>query len=71
MPTEAEPADNRTVYVEFVAVGAFMKVSAIDVETGIEVMITGPVGAAQSDLEKLALRRLQTRLVREGYAGRR
>jgi hypothetical protein len=42
-----------------------VKVTAIDSVTAVEVSIMGPASAAQSDLEKLALRKLEARLKRE------
>jgi hypothetical protein len=57
--------DVRQVYFEFVKVGNAVKVTAIDSVTAVEVSIMGPANAAQSDLEKLALRKLEARLKRE------
>ena len=56
--------DEREVYFEFIAIGNAVKVTAIDSVTAIEVSIMGPVGAAQSDLERLALRKLKARIAR-------
>ena len=56
----------REVYFEFIAIGAVVKVMAIDAATGTEVSVMGPVGAAQADLEQLALAKLKARLMREG-----
>jgi hypothetical protein len=61
----AEPED-REVYFEFVKVGNAVKVTAIDSVTAIEVSVMGPANAAQSDLERVALRKLEARLKREG-----
>jgi hypothetical protein len=55
----------RDVYFEFTAIGASVKVVAIDSQTGIEVAVVGPSGAAQADLERLALQKLKMRLARE------
>ena len=52
----------REVLFEFTAIGAFMKVAAIDAQTGIEVTVTGPVNAARADLQRLALAKLRKRL---------
>lgn len=57
--------DPRDVYFEFTAIGGFVKVVAIDGATGTEVSVTGPVNAAQSDLQRLALGKLKARLARE------
>jgi len=58
-------ADKREVYFEHIAIGNSVKVTAIDSATAVEVSIVGPVGAARSDLERLALRKLKARLARE------
>jgi hypothetical protein len=42
-----------------------VKVIAIDAATGTEVSVIGPVGAAQADLQRLALGKLKARLARE------
>ncbi len=48
----------RDVIFEFVIQGAYMRVAAVDVETGVEAVTLGPANAARSDLEALALRKL-------------
>jgi hypothetical protein len=53
------------VYFEFVAIGTSVKVIAIDAATGTEVSVIGPVSAARSDLQRLALGKLKARLKRE------
>ena len=57
--------DPREVYFEFIAIGGAVKVVAIDVETGTEISVTAPAGAAKSDLQQLALGKLKARLARE------
>ena len=54
----------REVYFEFTAVGASVKVAAIDALTGVEVSVVGPAGAARFDLQRLALAKLKARLER-------
>jgi hypothetical protein len=61
----ADDGTPHEVYFEFISVGAFVKVIAIDGETGIEVSAVGPVTAAQADLQRLALGKLRARLARE------
>ena len=61
----AEP-EGREVYFEMVKVGNAVKITAIDSVTAIEVSVMGPANAAQSDLERVALRKLKARLEREG-----
>jgi hypothetical protein len=57
--------EGRDVYFEFTAIGATVKATAIDSLTGIEVSVVGPVSAAKSDLQRLALAKLERRLARE------
>ena len=54
--------EGREVLFEFTAVGAVMKVAAIDAVTGIEVTVMGPASASRADLRKLALAKLRKRL---------
>lgn len=54
------------VFLEFVALGASVKVSAVHAATGVEVSAVGPSGAARADLQRLVLRKLEQRLRREG-----
>jgi hypothetical protein len=58
--------EQREVYFEFTVIGTTVKVAAIDAVTGIEVSVIGPAGAAQADLERLALGKLKARLTRDG-----
>lgn len=58
-----EPA-SRDVYFEHRIVGSVVRVSAIDAQTGAEVTVMGPAGAAKADLERLALAKLRARLAR-------
>ena len=55
----------REVFFEFIAIGSAVKVTAIDAATGTEGSAIGPAGAAQADLEQLALGKLKARLARE------
>jgi hypothetical protein len=50
------------VYFEFTSIGASVKVAAIDAATGTEVSVVAPAGAAQADLQRLALQKLKARL---------
>jgi hypothetical protein len=49
----------RGYLVEFQTIGNAVKVSAIDPETLVEVSIIGPVSASESDLSRLAARKLE------------
>ncbi|MEM9634728.1 MAG: serine hydroxymethyltransferase [Pseudomonadota bacterium] len=53
------------IYLEFRSVGQQVKVTAIDATTGIEVSAVGPASAAQEDLKRIAVRKLQRRLEQE------
>jgi hypothetical protein len=56
---------NRPVIFEFVQQGAYMRVAAVDEETGLEAIIVGPANAARADLQALALRKLERLLERK------
>lgn len=58
-------SSQRTVYFEHTAVGGSVRVAAVCAETGTEVVVMGPVGAALHDLERLALRKLERRLAQD------
>ena len=53
------------IYVQFQQVGKAIKVIAVDAATGTEVTVMGPTSASQSDLEALAVRKLEARLQKE------
>lgn len=57
------PAPNSVLF-EFVAIGGSVKVTALDPVSGAEAVVVGPANAAQADLRRLALRKLQTVLAR-------
>jgi hypothetical protein len=57
---------NREVFFEFHQVGNFVKVSAIDAESGLEVSIMGPANAAPVTLRANALRKLEAQLRKQG-----
>lgn len=50
------------IYLEFHPIGHQVKVTAIDAATGIEVSTFGPASAAQEDLKRVAVRKLQRRI---------
>ena len=50
------------VYFEFHQIGRAVKVTAVDAETGVKVVIMGPTSASQNDLQNLAMRKLKVRL---------
>lgn len=55
---------SNSVLFEFVAIGGSVKVTALDPVSGAEAVVVGPANAAQADLRRLALRKLQTVLAR-------
>jgi len=57
----------REVYFEFTVIGSAVRVAAIDAASNTEVVVMGPASAAQADLKRLALQKLEARLA----AGRR
>jgi hypothetical protein len=58
---------SREVIFEFTPIGGSVKVTAIDVASGIEVAVVGPAAASsQRELERIALQKLLQRLEREG-----
>ncbi len=47
------------VLFEYVSMGAYIKVCAVDEKTGTEVTIVGDARATQDELQRTALRKLQ------------
>lgn len=54
--------EEREVIFEVTRVGDAQRVAAIDIETGIEVVVQAPAGAALVDVRALALRKLERAL---------
>lgn len=50
------------VYFEFVQVGQQMRVAAIDVATGTEIIVITPVSASKYQMQQLALAKLRKKL---------
>ena len=50
---------DKTVIIEFVKVGAYIKVSAIDPTTRVEVSIVGDPSVSQAALERTAVQKLK------------
>ncbi len=59
---QPDPLSGREVIFEFIALGDSVRVAAVDVMTGEEVYITGPANTPQSDLERIAARKLVRKL---------
>lgn len=65
-PKDLGSPDLGEVYLETTSIGGALKVSAIHVETGVEVSSIAPANVARADLERLMLGKLRARLKREG-----
>lgn len=50
------------VYFEFVQVGQQMRVAAIDVASGLEVVVITPANATRPQMQQLALAKLRRKL---------
>ena len=56
-------ADGEVLF-EFATRGNAVRAAAIDVATGVEVVVVGPAGASEAHLKMVALRKLRLRLGR-------
>jgi hypothetical protein len=57
-----DPLSDREVIFEFISHGDYVRVAAVDVATGEEVYVSGPVNTPQTDLERIAARKLARKL---------
>lgn len=57
---------NREIIFEFYPVGAYVRVSAMDVESLTEISIQGPVTASEDTLKANALKRLEYVMRKKG-----
>jgi hypothetical protein len=64
MPSKDANGSPGDVYFEFTTIGSAVRVAAIDALSGLEVTVVGPASASRTDLERLALRKLQAQLDR-------
>lgn len=64
-PTQGRPRPG-DVYFEFQKVGNAVKVAAVDAATGLEVVVMGPLSASQSELQRVALAKLNRQLAKAG-----
>jgi hypothetical protein len=55
-------APEREVIFEIIRVGDVQRIAAVDVETGVEVIVQAPANAALVDARALALRKLERAL---------
>ncbi len=61
-----EPLKNRNVILEFIPVGAYVRVSAMDTATLTEVTISGDANASEGVLRRTALKKLDYVLRKKG-----
>jgi hypothetical protein len=52
------PAGRQEILLEFLVQGAFVKVTAVDPESGLEASIAGPATAPRATLEAAVMRKL-------------
>ncbi|MEQ1492084.1 MAG: hypothetical protein ABL932_16190 [Terricaulis sp.] len=62
--------EEREVIFEITRIGDAQRVAAIDVATGIEVVVQAPANAALADVRALVLRKLKRALGEDGDDGR-
>jgi len=62
-----ELLSGREVIIEFHPVGMYVKVSAMDVASLIEISIQGPATASEDMLKRNAIKRLEYVLKKKGY----
>lgn len=58
--------NGREIIIEFFPVGQFMKVSALDTKTLVEVSIQGPANAPEAILKRNAMKRLEYVMKKQG-----
>lgn len=61
----SDPQSGREVLFEFHQAGPQVRVAAIDVESGIEIVVIAPATATQLQMKNLALAKLRRRLEAE------
>lgn len=54
----------REVIFEITRIGEVQRVAAVDVATGVEVVVQAPVSASRADVQALTLRKLERALKR-------
>ncbi|MGF1463907.1 MAG: serine hydroxymethyltransferase [Maricaulaceae bacterium] len=57
-----DPLAGREIFIETITLDDLKKLNIIDVETGVEVSVFGPLKTAQEDLQRVGLRKLARRL---------
>ncbi len=58
------------VIFEFVSIGSYVKVSAVDTRTGTEVSIVGDPRRGEAALRRVALRKLENTMQKQNATGR-
>jgi len=53
------PAGKSEAIIEYTRVGNSVRVTAVDVETGTEVVFQAPVTASQADMQRTAINKLK------------
>lgn len=61
-----EPLKNREIIFEFIVIGPYTKVTAVDVATMTEISISGPKGTAEAILKANAVKRLEFVMRKKG-----
>ncbi len=56
---QRQDIDGRGIFLEFQRVGDYVKVSAIEAETNVEISIVGSPRTTQQQLTRLAVRKLE------------
>jgi len=65
------PRDDNRVILEFISMGSYVKVSAVDPVTGTEVSIVGDPSRGEAALRQVAIRKLQYVMNKQKKDGRR
>jgi hypothetical protein len=55
----------RNVIIEITRVGDVQRIAAVDVATGVEVVVQAPANAALADVRALALKKLERKLAED------
>jgi len=63
--TLTPPPTGQEVFFEMQRIGPYMKVSALDPVTLVEVSVQGPANAREADLKKLAVNKLKLAIERQ------
>ena len=67
----SDAGDDRQVIFEITRVGDVQRIAAVDVATGVEVVVQAPANAALADVRALALKKLERALLEDKPAPKR